>query len=56
MRYYRYGADQSQHDMEHKEKDVKKLLGRFGELVIEEDTIYELDKECLQCKKKKKEE
>ena len=42
--------------MEHKEKDVKKLLGRFGELVIEEDTIYELDKECLQCKKKKKEE
>ena len=29
------------------------VLGQFGELVIDDDTVYEIDEECLQCRKRK---
>ncbi|MDD7403331.1 MAG: hypothetical protein SO170_03640 [Butyribacter sp.] len=57
MRYYRYGSDQQKAELETKESGKKERqdawIGRFGELVIEEDTVYEIDEECLKCREKK---
>lgn len=49
MRYYRYGEDKIQHEVEASEERQKKLAGHFGKLVIDEDSIYEIDEECLRC-------
>ncbi len=54
MRYYRYGKDIMQQEIETSEKEERKVIGKFGSLVIDEDTIYEIDEECLRCRKKKK--
>ncbi len=53
MRYYRYGSDQRKKDLEAEEKQRQEVLSRFGELIIDEDTIYEIDEECFRCKEKK---
>ena len=49
MRYYRYGCDNTKREIETEEKWQKNVMGRFGELIIDEDTVYEIDEECLQC-------
>lgn len=54
MRYYRYGKDMMQQEIEASEKEERKITGQFGSLVIDEDTVYEIDEECLRCHKKKK--
>lgn len=54
MRYYRYGKDTMQQEIEASEKERQQVIGQFGSLVIDEDTIYEIDEECLSCQKKKK--
>lgn len=51
MRYYRYGKDGMRHEIEANEKEQKGMPGRFGELIIDEDTIYEIDEECLRCRR-----
>lgn len=52
MRYYRYGNYNRKNDLETKEKNTELPLGRYGELIIDEDTIYEIDQECIRCKEK----
>lgn len=52
MRYYRYGSNVQEKDLEAKEEEQQELIGRFGELVIDEDTIYEIDEECIRCREK----
>lgn len=37
-----------------KEYVPKDFVGRIGSLVVEEDTIYEIDEECMNCKGKGK--
>jgi len=54
MRYYRYGKDTMQREIEASEKERRKVIGQFGSLVIDEDTIYEIDEECIRCQKKEK--
>ncbi|MCI8771391.1 MAG: hypothetical protein HFH73_09615 [Lachnospiraceae bacterium] len=51
MRYYRYGCDYAAHEIETEENWQSSVMGRFGELVIDEDTVYEIDEECLHCRK-----
>ncbi len=51
MRYYRYGKDKIQHELEASEEGQKRLARQFGKLVIDEDSIYEIDEECLRCHK-----
>lgn len=53
MRYYRYGCDHTKREIETEEKWQNNVMGRFGELIIDEDTVYEIDEECLQCQKEK---
>lgn len=53
MRYYRYGCDHAKREIETEEKWQNNVMGRFGELIIDEDTVYEIDEECLQCQKEK---
>jgi len=55
MRYYRYGKDRIQHEIEASEERQKRLTGQFGKLVIDEDSVYEIDEECLRCQKEKPE-
>ena len=60
MRYYYYG---NQHDSEQKQEihamhvyDPHKMQTvKHGDrdLVIEDDTIYEIDRECLRCRRQK---
>ena len=45
MRYYRYGKDKIQHELEASEEGQKRLARQFGKLVIDEDIIYEIDEE-----------
>ena len=58
MRYYHYGADavemplKSNGMTESTEEDMASYRDR--DLVIEEDTIYEIDRECINCKKGEK--
>lgn len=51
MRYYRYGCDNMRREIETEEKRQINTTGRFGELIIDEDTVYEIDEECLRCQK-----
>lgn len=51
MRYYRYGNKETKQDVEAEEKQSSNVIGKFGELIIDEDTVYEIDEECLRCKK-----
>ena len=44
MRYYKYGKNKIQHEVEANEERQEGLERRFGKLVI--------DEECLQCHKK----
>lgn len=54
MRYYRYGA-QDRKEFETKEVTRStKNTGHIDRLIIEEDTIYEIDEECMECLKKEK--
>lgn len=56
MKYYYYGSgscstgELGANEMQHESPPVR----RYGELVIEEDTIYEIDEACLNCQKKRK--
>lgn len=52
MRYYKYGKVMEEKESEEKGKGQTEIIGRFGELVIDEDTIYEIDEECLKCREK----
>ena len=52
MRYYKYGKNKIQHEVEANEERQEGLERRFGKLVIDEDSVYEIDEECLQCHKK----
>lgn len=52
MRYYRYGSDRTKHDVEMNMQKQQGGPGCFGELVIDEDTIYEIDKDCVRCREK----
>lgn len=52
MRYYRYGKSDWKQEIEAEEKERNPVIGRFGDLVIDEDTVYEIDEECLRCQKK----
>ena len=54
MRYYRYGNKETKQEIEAEEKEMSNLIGRFGELIIDEDTVYEIDEECIRCKKREK--
>lgn len=51
MRYYRYGKEEIGHEVESSERKAKNLKGRFGDLIIDEDTVYEIDEECLRCRR-----
>lgn len=51
MRYYRYGREEMRHEVQASERKVKNLTGRFGDLIIDEDTVYEIDEECLRCRR-----
>lgn len=56
MRYYHYGEKKATQELETEEKEFSGMAekaGRFGELIIDEDTIYEIDEECIRCKKEK---
>lgn len=53
MRYYRYGKKETRQEIEAEEKKESNIIGKFGELIIDEDTVYEIDEECLRCKKDK---
>jgi len=54
MRYYRYGQNDKKQKAEanKKEKDTQTMEAQFGKLIIDEDSVYEIDEECLRCKKK----
>ncbi|RKI41344.1 hypothetical protein D7V86_07600 [bacterium D16-51] len=52
MRYYKYGKDKIQHEVEANEERQEGLGRHFGKLIIDEDSVYEIDEECLQCHKK----
>ncbi len=61
MRYYYYGDEAGSvrgnpiHAMHVVEQpDVLSDDPKDRDLIIEEDTIYEIDRECLQCRKHKK--
>lgn len=55
MKYYYYGSDAylkgglRANEMQKEDSPIRK----FGELIIEEDTIYEIDEACLDCQKKR---
>lgn len=51
MRYYRYGTDNTKREVKAEEKRQNNAMERFGELIIDEDTVYEIDEECLRCQK-----
>lgn len=55
MIYYYYGRKpDSQGVLQANEMAVESpVYQKYGELIIEEDTIYEIDETCLNCKKKK---
>ena len=59
MRYYHYGADAAERPL--RSNGMVRPPGRRetfrddSDLVIEEDTIYEIDRECIGCKKRKME-
>lgn len=58
MRYYHYGADAVEMPLESNgmagltDEDLESDPDR--DLVVEEDTIYEIDRECISCKKGEK--
>lgn len=56
MRYYHYGS------MSDSEPEVKKMetfaddtvqTENIDGLIIDEDTVYEIDEECIKCRKNK---
>lgn len=55
MIYYYYGANpDSEGVLRTNEMPVENPpVRRYGDLIIEEDTIYEIDESCLNCKKRK---
>lgn len=55
MRYYRYGNNIMQQEIEAEERRMDRMVtGRFGDLIIDEDTIYEIDEECLRCQQEQR--
>ncbi len=54
MRYYRYGQNNRKQEAEvnRQEKNSQTMEAQFGKLIIDEDSVYEIDEECLRCKKK----
>lgn len=56
MRYYHYGdSQQDTHSMEITDS-FHRSLDKQGELIVEADTIYEIDRDCMNCKAKKEKE
>ncbi|MCH5266919.1 MAG: hypothetical protein J1E62_01135 [Lachnospiraceae bacterium] len=55
MRYYHYGTDAVKLPLESKgmvwSDNGNKKIWDDKDLIIEEDTIYEIDRECINCKK-----
>ncbi len=53
MKYYYYGNDKRNREypmqgMERREEGHKEW--RQGELIIDEDSVYEIDMECVRCR------
>lgn len=55
MRYYHYGTDAVRAPLESEgmiwSNNANKKIWDDSDLIIEEDTIYEIDRECINCKK-----
>lgn len=52
MRYYHYGRAK---ELEANDRVREKKDRRYsGKLVIEEDTIYEIDEDCMRCLEQKR--
>ena len=51
MRYFYYGTD---HERQYKAAgtDIGSTDGWDGDLIIDEDTVYEIDRECEKCRKR----
>lgn len=58
MRYYYYGETTNSQMHGNSERGIgvgyhlKNLELQDSDLVIEEDTVYEIDRECLKCRRK----
>lgn len=57
MRYYHYGDDALELPLE--SNGVRPVHAdtasyRDRDLIVEDDTIYEIDRECINCKQEKK--
>lgn len=51
--YRQNGEQNKKENGPKKEQFPKDFVGRVGTLVIEEDTVYEIDEECINCRKAK---
>lgn len=53
MKYYYYGSQIEKNELEEKPVTVQReTIEKIPGLIIEEDTIYEIDEECLRCKRR----
>ncbi len=52
MRYFYYGMDNRKSVLSADQTKPEQREYREDDLVIEEDTIYEIDRECEACKKR----
>ena len=54
MRYFCYHNNEKQPALETKAARAEYKTARGGELIIDDDTVYEIDKDCVRCKEEKK--
>lgn len=57
MSYYYFGEEKTKEKKDETtvyEKRVNPFPIQQGSLIIEEDTIYEIDEECMHCQQKKR--
>ncbi len=52
MRYFYYGMENRKNVLSADQTKPEQREYREDDLVIEEDTIYEIDRECEACKKR----
>lgn len=52
--YWNKQNENTKESEQQKEYVPKDFVGRIGSLVVEEDTIYEIDEECMNCREKGK--
>ncbi|MCD7824742.1 MAG: hypothetical protein LUH14_02050 [Clostridiaceae bacterium] len=53
MRYFHYQSNKSMSELETKAEKRSYKMNRYGELIIDDDTVYEIDRDCIRCKEKK---